>query len=511
MAYAILAGLPPVNGLYSTFLGAVIFPFFTSWMHGSLGPFAIVSVMCKASQEQTMSKYEFPNGSLLPMANVEDLDPSVIVSTLTFLVGLCCLVFAVLKLEFFAEYFSEALVSGFITAAAIQVLVTQLDTILGVAKPHSHGFGYMFKNIYQVAMEVPNTNIVTFGIFVVSILYLCFCKFLLTLILAKIWPSQKFVIPYELILVVTMISTAYILQIDVNHNVRVVGTVPTGLPTPRLPRLALFQDLIFDAIALSIVIIAVHLSLSRIFCVKKKYEIDDNQELYAYGITLSLVGFAPVFPPSTGLGRPFIIDECGGSSPLCNIVSGLLVLTVLLVFGPLMYYLPLSALAAIVVIALRSLFMGFFELPKLWRLCKWDFSIWVVTFCASLLSDVIYGLAIGVLFELFAVSARTQWPYWTAKFNKNTESEHIAVFRLESMLLFTNATIFKKKVRQTYLRWPKPTHAPKPKIFIFDCAAMCDIDYVGLKQFNDVILELRKDGCLVYFVDVHGKNAIMIA
>ncbi|CAD5211724.1 unnamed protein product [Bursaphelenchus okinawaensis] len=271
-----------------------------------------------------------------------------------------------------------------------------------------------------------------------------------------------------------MICTAYILQVDVNHHVNVVGPVPTGLPTLSFPHVSLFKDLIFDAVALAIVIIAVHLSLLRILCVKKKYTCDDNQELFAYGFTLPLVGLAPVFPPATGLGRPFIIDECGGTSP--------------------------SALSAIVVVALRSLLMGFLQLPKLWKLCKWDFSIWLVTFCATVLSDVIYGLAMGVIFELFAVSARTQWPHWSAKFNKNTESEHVAVFKLEAMLLFTNARIFKKKIRQTYIKWPKPINYKKPKIFIFDCSAMCDVDYVGLKNLKEVISDLRSEGCLVYFV-----------
>lgn len=90
MAYAILAGVPAVSGLYATFTGAVLFPFFTTWMHGSLGPFAIVGVMCRAAQEQVLNKYLEGNATLPAFLDPEDLRPDVIVSTLTFFVGLFC-------------------------------------------------------------------------------------------------------------------------------------------------------------------------------------------------------------------------------------------------------------------------------------------------------------------------------------------------------------------------------------------------------------------------------------
>lgn len=90
MAYAILSGLPPVNGLYSTFIASVLFPFVTSWMHGSLGPFAIVAVMCRAAQEEVIMKYEDTNHTIYGLTDLNDLNPSVIISTLTFLVGIVC-------------------------------------------------------------------------------------------------------------------------------------------------------------------------------------------------------------------------------------------------------------------------------------------------------------------------------------------------------------------------------------------------------------------------------------
>lgn len=124
------------------------------------------------------------------------------------------------------------------------------------------------------------------------------------------------VIPYELIMVITVTTISYFVGFEENFNVRVVGKVPTGLQIPALPKVGLFKDLIFDAAALAVMIIAVHLSLVRLMCVKKKYTVDENQELYAFGISNLVAGFMPVFPPSTGLGRPFILDDCGGSSPV---------------------------------------------------------------------------------------------------------------------------------------------------------------------------------------------------
>ncbi|KAI6195647.1 hypothetical protein M3Y94_01012100 [Aphelenchoides besseyi] len=242
-----------------------------------------------------------------------------------------------------------------------------------------------------------------------------------------------------------------------------------------------------------------HLSVAKVMSIRKGYHVNDNQELYALGTTLLTSGFFPVFPTATSLTGPAFMDECGVTSQISNVVAGIAVLAVVVAIGPLLHFLPMCILAVIVILPLRVLLRGFLDLPRFWRQSTWDFCVWIVTFVATVCTDVIGGLGIGIAFQLFTIVARTQGPRWNARYTKCAEYMDVCVFQFESMLLFTNGERFKKAVRQVFGRWNSESQN-RSRIFIFDCSSISEVDSVGMKCFAQILSELRKTDCLVYFV-----------
>ncbi|KAI6224474.1 hypothetical protein M3Y99_01396200 [Aphelenchoides fujianensis] len=284
IAYSVLAGLPPATGLYTTFFGAFAYPLVSSWPHGSMAPFAIIELMCGTAADSVIDDLFIKNYSRqFTYEQLLQINPSTIVSTLTFMVGIICFFFALLRVQFLAQYFSEPLVSGFVTAAAIHVLFSQLDSMFGFKKPKSGGFGYMFREIAEIFLMLPRTNLMTLCISVLSFLFLCLTKCYLYDHLSK-WAGRKLMIPYELLLVMSTTACVHFLHLDSIYGVTTVGEIPRGIPAPQMPKTFLIRPLFWDAVAVAVVYVALHLSIAKVMCLRQNYKVDENQELYAVGI-----------------------------------------------------------------------------------------------------------------------------------------------------------------------------------------------------------------------------------
>ncbi|KAI6171207.1 Sulfate permease family protein 3 [Aphelenchoides bicaudatus] len=510
IAYAVMAGLPPVSGLYSTFLSILIYPFLASWPHGSLGPFAIVELMSGAAARRVMHNYGLdPNANLTndELILLEEINPSTIISTLTFMNGFVCLAFGFLHLQFLMRYFSDSFVSGFITAVSLHVFVAQIDVLIGIKRPRSSGIGYLFVDIYETYKRIHTSNYLTLTMSMGSLLFLIIGKFLIHPFLQKAFSLKKLVLPWELLLVILTTSIAYFLRLDTEFDLKVVGNLPTGLPEPSLPKFYLIPELFWDSIAISVTQLAFHLSVAKIMSADGTYKVDDRQETYAIGSTLIFTGFFPVFPGTNGLGRPMVLRECGATTPIACIISGLVVLVVLLAVGPVLYWLPLCVLSVILLVAIRGLLRGFCRVRHFWRMSKWDGLIWMVTFVSSVGMDVIGGLVVGVLFQAFTVVWRAQWPQWGARFSKNKHSADLCIFEYHSMVLFTNSEHFEKAARRVLVKWNASGLGRCQRTFIFNFAAISHIDTMGLESLYHLVGEIRQAACVVYFANIQDNIA----
>lgn len=223
---------------------------------------------------------------------------------------------------------------------------------------------------------------------------------------------------------IILTAVSYYLHLNERYSVIIVGTVPAGMPEPRLPEFSLIPDCLSPALAIAVVTIAVHISLAKILAKKFNYSIDPGQEIYALGLTSLFSGFFPVFPNSTALGRTMVQAESGAKTQLSAVFSCLFLLSIILFLGPLFETLPLCILSTVILVALRPMFKKFSQLPGLWKISRIDFvsilicflgkyfwfqAIWVVSFLSTVCVDVIGGLAISVFFTLFTVILRTQW------------------------------------------------------------------------------------------------------
>uniref|UniRef100_A0A915CKY7 SLC26A/SulP transporter domain-containing protein n=1 Tax=Ditylenchus dipsaci TaxID=166011 RepID=A0A915CKY7_9BILA len=482
IAYSYLAGVDPVYGLYSSFFAPLFYIFLGSSPHVSRGPSSVLGIMSGVSNEHIRRSY----GEHLLLSSVNSSasslpfsarvpDAITVAATLTFTIGLLQLCMAIARLEFISDYFSEPLVGGFTSAAAVHVLISQIGVLMGISLPKTSGPGYLFSLLYTLASKIPETNLVSFFVSMLAIAFLMFGKEFINPWLNKKSPI-KVSPPYEL---VVMIIAA------------LIGEVPTGLPLPKLPRLDLLIYTLPNALAISMVTLAMHYSMVKMLASRMHYSVDSGQELYAIGLGSMLSSFFPVYPTSTALGRTMVMVESGARSQISSVISCILLLCVIFWLGPLFRPLPQCILSAVIIVALRPIFRKTSEILEIWQLSKYDAAIWLMSFWATVLTDVISGLCISVAFTLLTIVTRTQWPIWHAHFptystkdEKMTESPDYCVFRFEAFLLFTNAERFRKSVQETLQRWNSNSKNSKPS--------------VGLTTLAKMVLQLRRSSKVVF-------------
>ncbi|KAI6217059.1 hypothetical protein M3Y95_01241500 [Aphelenchoides besseyi] len=494
-----LAGVPLVNGLYTMLFAAFFYPIFSNWPHGSMGPFASIDIATGEHARMVMSHYYADLSNITDTKLFQVVNPTTITSAMVFLNGLVCIAFGLLRLDFVAEYFSEPLVGGFTTGVALYVVVSQIAPMLGIQKPPKVHVGYQFPNLWNLARRLDETNLVTVLISTLSIVLLLVCKSIVQPQLQRHFKSSFVVLPWEFILLVVSTSLSWFLQINRTYDVYVVGSIPKGLPLPQLPNLSLLPDLFLSSLAISIVQICTHMFAAKVLSRRVGYRVDRRQETYAIGATLLLSSFFPVYAANSGVGASTICEQSGATSQMAIVFSALILLLTTLLAGPLFYHLPSCVMAVIVLIVVGKQLEGVFQVPHLWKTSKWDFCIWTATFLTSVSRGIVLGLGIGMIFQLFTVVARTQWPRWTVWYSKRKNSSNVCIFEFESMLLFANGEKFVFAVQETLDKWCEEDRKSFPHIFVLDCTVMIDVDAVGLSYLVDVLKDLH-GFAFVYFI-----------
>ncbi|VDK78851.1 unnamed protein product [Onchocerca ochengi] len=311
-----------------------------------------------------------------------------------------------------------------------------------------------------------------------------------------------------------------------NHGVLIVGDIPTALPIPRLPRFDIILNCFPYAIGIAAVTVAIHISLAKMIAKRMNYQIDSEQELYALSFTTILSSFFPIFPLSTSLARTMISIEAGTRTQFSAVSSCLLLLAVILFLGPLLHALPMCILAVIILFSLRSMFLKFAELPKIWPISKIDFLIWIVAFTTTVGLDVMIGLVISVVFALMTLIFRSQWPrlerlaqvsisepYFDnpKRYISVAHNPNIRMYRFESPLLFNNVKRFKLSVYDAIKEWENKANAinnlenvdnlksSSYRYLILDCSGISYIDYMGLNMLKEIVNELESQKIILHF------------
>ncbi|KAK7149708.1 hypothetical protein R3I94_009117 [Phoxinus phoxinus] len=410
LAYAMLAAVPPVFGLYSSFYPVLLYTFFGTSRHISIGTFAVISLMIGGVAVREVPDSMFAvngtNASQVVDFDARDARRVEVVVALTTLVGIIQFVLGLLRFGFLAIYLTEPLVRGFTTAAAVHVSVSQLKYLLGVHTARFNGPLSVVYSIEAVFRNIASTNVVTLIIGLVCTVFLYIIKDLNERFKKKL----PIPIPGEIIVVIVSTGISYGMLMSENYGVEVVGKIPTGLLPPKIPDFSVFPNLLADAITISVVGFSIAISLAKIFALKHGYSVDGNQELMALGLCNFMSSFFHTFVVTASMSRSLVQESTGGHTEIAGLLASLLVLLVVVAVGFVFQPLPTTVLAAIIMVNLLGMFKQMKDIPVLWRTSKIELAIWLVSFFASVLLGLDYGLVVSMGFAMLTVIYRTQCP-----------------------------------------------------------------------------------------------------
>uniref|UniRef100_A0AAQ4QSK5 Solute carrier family 26 member 6, like 1 n=1 Tax=Gasterosteus aculeatus aculeatus TaxID=481459 RepID=A0AAQ4QSK5_GASAC len=410
LAYALLASVPPVFGLYTSLYPALIYFFFGTSRHISIGTFTVLSIMVGGVTERLAPDTDFlitngTNNTAEVDITARDLYRVQVAAATTVLGGLIQVVLGLVKFGFVGTYLSEPMVRAYTTAAAAHAVVAQLKHIFGVSPGRSSG-------------------------------------------------------AFSLIVAGTLISTYTYL--NRNFTISVVGEIPNGLSYPSVPDTSIFKKVIGDAFALAMVGYAISISLGKTFALKHGYNVDSNQELVALGLSNAVGGFFQCFSVCSSMSRSLIQETTGGKTQMAGVASALIVLVTILKLGPLFQELPTAVLAVIVLVNLKGMFKQYSDIVTLWKRSKIDLVVWLVTWVSTMLLNLDLGLAASIIFALMTVIFRTQMPTYSVLGNvpgtelyvdmethrEAREIPGVTIFRSSATVYFANADLYLEALKE---------------------------------------------------------------
>nr|CAD7601855.1 unnamed protein product [Timema genevievae] len=343
-----------------------------------------------------------------PLSELREYTPIQVATAVTFMVGIYQLLMYILRLGIVCTLLSETLVNGFTTGAAVHVLSSQIKDLLGVDIAKYKGPFKVVYSFVETCSKITTANVAAIIISAITMVVLVINNEFLKPYVSKV---SKVPVPIELLVVVagTLVSTYT--KVIADYDIVVVGTIPTGLPTPTLPPFSLLADVALDSFTITMVAYTVTMSMALIFAQKLSYEVDSNQELLAQGAGNIVGSFFSCMPFSASLSRSLIQQTVGGKTQLASIVSCCILLCILLWVGPFFEPLPRCVLASIIMVALKGMLMQALQLPKFWRLSTLDGVVWLATFITVVFIDIDYGLLAGIVLSLVSIFIQGMKPY----------------------------------------------------------------------------------------------------
>lgn len=483
MAYAMLAGLPPVIGLYASTIPLLIYALFGTSRQLAVGPVAMVSLLVLTGV------------STLAEPGTEEFISLVLL--LMLMIGLLQFLMGVFRLGFLVNFLSHAVISAFTSAAAIVIGLSQLKHLLGVKLEAGKD---VFKLIFEAIVRISEINTLTLSIGLVSILILIFMK--------KYVPK----IPGPLIVVVLSIFVVYGLKLE-SYGVKIVGQVPSGLPSVSLPSfnssalIALFPI----AVTISLIGFMESIAMAKAIAAKEKYKVVANKELIGLGLANIGGSFFSAYPVTGGFSRSAVNYQSGAKTPLASMITAFLIILTLLFFTGLFYYLPNAVLAAIIMVAVYGL-IDVKEVKYLFKVRSLDGWTWVITFVATLVIGIEQGILVGAGFSLIVFIGRSAYPHVAElgflkeenvyrnikRYPDALVDQKVIIFRFDAPLYFANMTFFETKLSERIIE------KPKTKWVILDFSGVNSIDAVALHSLKDLIQTYNEAKIEFLFSGVKG-------
>jgi SulP family sulfate permease len=498
LAYALLAGLPPQVGLYASMAPLVLYAIFGTSRALAVGPVAVASLMTAAAAA-TIASQGTPEyvGATIALAAVS---------------GLLLMALGLLRLGFLANFLSHPVISGFITASGIQIAAGQLAPVLGI-----HAEGESFLDLMKTMVpNLSHINPYTAVIGFASLAFLFWVRRGLKPLLRRFGLGER---PADILakvgpIVAIAATTAAVWGFDLNaqHGVKIVGTVPKGLPKLALPPfdMALWTKILVPALLISIVGYVESISVALTLAAKRRQRVDPDQELIALGASNVGAAVSGGFPVTGGFARSVVNFEAGAETPAAGAFTAVGIAFATMFLTPLLFFLPNATLAATIIVAVLSL-VNLGAIKHTWHFSRADGAAMAATILLTLVEGVEAGLLAGVGLSIFVHLYQTLKPHvavvgqipGTATFRNVARhavvtTPEILSLRVDASLYFPNARFLEDLVNESVAANPAVRHV------ILECPAVNTIDASALESLEAINHRLKDGGITLHLSEVKG-------
>ncbi len=497
LAYALLVGLPPQIGLYASMAPLILYAIFGTSRALAVGPVAVASLMTAAAASQVATQ-----------GTPEYLGAAIALAALS---GLLLLAMGLLRLGFLANFLSHPVISGFITASGIQIAAGQFAPVLGI-RAEGESFVDLLKSMWPNLGHInPYTAVIGFA----SLAFLFWVRRGLKPLLRRFGVGER---PADILAKVGPVAAIALTTAAVwgfgliDHGVKIVGTVPKGLPRLTLPpfSMGLWTKLVVPALLISIVGYVESISVALTLAAKRRQRVDPDQELIALGMSNVGAAISGGFPVTGGFARSVVNFEAGAETPAAGAFTAVGIALATLFLTPLLFFLPNATLAATIIIAVLSL-VDLGALKRTYNYSRTDFAAMLATIVLTLVEGVEAGLLAGVGLAIFLHLYNTSRPHvavvgqipGTSHF-RNVDRHAVVTdpeilsLRVDASLYFPNARFLEELVNEAVAANPVVRHV------ILECPAVNTIDYSALESLEAINLRLKDSGITLHLSEVKG-------
>ncbi|RLJ71322.1 SulP family sulfate permease [Hydrogenivirga caldilitoris] len=484
MAYALLAGMPPITGLYTAFIATIVAALFGSSRFLGTGP---VAMTCLLSASVLFSLHIQPQSDQWVAY----------MGLLALMVGIVRLLVGVFKLGFIVDLISNSVVIGFTAAGAIVIALSQFKHMLGYQVVSStHIFTVLADMIKKIELTNPYTLVIGVGAYLI------------------IWGAKRVnpYLPGALIAVFLTALVTYLFKLQ-GKGVAIVGEVPQGLPDPTLPPIdfQVMSQMWGGALVVAFFGLIEAVAIAKTLAIRTGDKWDPNQELIGQGLANIAVAFFKGFPAGGSFSRSSLNYALGAKSPLASIVTGALVGVTLFLLAPVFYYLPKATLAAVVLSAVINLIRPQ-DIIRLYKINKVDGVVGGLTFISVFFMDLWVAITLGVILSLGTFVYRTMYPrivilsrdpesktFVNVEKRELPECPQILYIRPNMSIYFGNAQYvyeyIVEKVRERLLKGPL-------KFVLIDMEAVNYTDATGSEALIRLIKAIRALGAEAAFANI---------
>lgn len=485
MAYAMIAGMPPVYGLYSALIPPLVYTIFGTSRHIAIGPVALDSlfVMTIVGALATEGTDKFVEIALL----------------LTLMVGVFQFLFGILRLGFIVNFLGRPVIAGFTTAAAIIIALNQLVHLTGVPVIRSSKVHEILISFFDGIKNIHGFSLLLSAVLIGFVL---------------IWRRMKMKFPAALPLVIIGVLGAYFFNLE-TFGFKLVGNIPEGLPAFQLPKfdLTIIQRIWPYAMALGLLGFMESISIGKVIEEKHEYQLKPNKELIALGLSNSIGSLFSAYVTTASFSRSAIADQSGGKTPFIGVVAGIVVLITLLFLTPIFYFLPKTILGVIIFMSVLKLID--LKLPKqLWKTSKKDFIMYLGALLPTMFIGIQFGLGIGVLIALILLLHTISVPHIAImaevegkpgifknvkRFNNLNEEEDLLIIRFDARLFYANINYFQEQIKNSV-----DQKRENLKFIILDCSGINSVDATAIHTLRRLNISYKKKGIQLLFSNLKG-------